>query len=380
MADFKIRKIPPLPKKPDFLNQLPGMADPGKAQNRMRIIGQRVGASLGFALLLLVVANRMSTSVIWSNGVLCVAWFVFLFTIYEAIGIIVKKLTLRLTATMALSLIAGVGCYYFFWVPAPRLAPEGVLSVSVVRDRYEPETQELVAKVQFANSGDVSRTVMGVAHMYRTKDMPDNEWKVLANSADMYGDNPINVDPKKPVVVTFRRKIEDRLAREEGTIFGLALHTLSLNGRSNYTDIEAMEIRGGGETEKRVEGVSLDEPWDKKLKVNGKHIAVYTLNLPTKHEIATELAELAQDGIRFQERFTTKDIPTWDELNVWREDVAFVLGKTELADAYRARFDTSSGFEGLYLDGKSMDEGNRYRWVQQRVATLREFIKEFSSP
>jgi hypothetical protein len=381
MAESRVPKIPPLPKRSEFLDRLPKAVSPIKRENRMQIVWRRVAAPLGFVstLLLLLVANRMSTSVFWSNGVLCLAWFVFLLTIYQATGILIKALPLRLIMTTAVGLLTGAGFYYFFWVSPPS---EGILSISIVDYRYEQETQELVTRVWFANSGDVSRTVMGVAHIYRTKDMPDNEWKVLASAPDIYGDKPFNVDPKKPVLSTFRRKIDDRLAREDGTIFGLSLHTLNPNGRSNYTDVEAMVIHDGGigQTGKRVEAMSLDEPWDKKLRATGKHTAIHTLNLPTKHEITTELVDLSKDGIALQERFTTNDVPTWDELNAWKEEVAQVLGYTESAEANKSRFETSSGFESLHLDGKSLDEVNRYRWVQQRMATLREFIKEFSTP
>lgn len=97
-----------------------------------------------------------------------------------------------------------------------------------------------------------------------------------------------------------------------------------------------------------------------------------------RREIVNSLAKLVDEGTQFQYRFSTDSIPTRSELDDWGKRVQDVLSKPVLGDGYVARFNSSASFRGVYLPNQPTDRGERVAWLDERVSTLREFIKELS--
>ena len=98
-----------------------------------------------------------------------------------------------------------------------------------------------------------------------------------------------------------------------------------------------------------------------------------------RKEIAESLANHLQDRRHLLERYAKPPYPTQGDLNDWETNVHRFLKTPELGEPYVARFDSASGFEGIYPVELPTEDVARYVWLEQRMAALREFIKEFST-
>jgi len=98
-----------------------------------------------------------------------------------------------------------------------------------------------------------------------------------------------------------------------------------------------------------------------------------------RRQVAESLANHLQDGVRLLQSYAKQPYPTQGDLNDWETNVHRFLKTPELGEPYVARFDSASGFEGVYPIEMPPEDVARYVWLEQRVAALREFIKEFST-
>lgn len=93
-----------------------------------------------------------------------------------------------------------------------------------------------------------------------------------------------------------------------------------------------------------------------------------------------KLAEFMDAGRKLENRFSDAVIPSGQELHDWGQVVLDYLDSSEaLGDGYVARFnsaDSQPGLERLGIDGRTLEESERWKWTRKRNATLRDFIKE----
>lgn len=97
-----------------------------------------------------------------------------------------------------------------------------------------------------------------------------------------------------------------------------------------------------------------------------------------RKQIAEALAAHLQDGLNILRQYDKPPYPKQTDLNDWEENVHRFLKSNALGQPYVARFDSASGFEGVYPVELPPEDVSRYVWLEQRIAALREFIKEFS--
>jgi len=124
-------------------------------------------------------------------------------------------------------------------------------------------------------------------------------------------------------------------------------------------------------------------PFTQFMQAKQSHIAsAYEPISVQRREVANSLARVLNSGTELEKRFGTDKLPTEQDLETWGKEVENVLRSPELGEAYIARFnssDSATGLAGVALVGHTEQETNRWKWLTQRNATLREFIKEFSS-
>jgi hypothetical protein len=101
-----------------------------------------------------------------------------------------------------------------------------------------------------------------------------------------------------------------------------------------------------------------------------------------RRETIKALSKVLPEGIDLEKRFASNNpLPTIEDLNNWGGEVLTTLSSPDLGEAYIARFNSSDsqpGLEGVGIDGHTMEEAARWKWVKKRNATLREFIRELS--
>jgi hypothetical protein len=120
------------------------------------------------------------------------------------------------------------------------------LRVSVIRYGYDRETHELYSDVQYVNNGRTRRTVLGVTMCCHAKG--ENGERVFTNSSrpSFYAEgSTIYVEPKHPIVQSYKYKLEDsltKLTETPGEVFGLQFVTINADGSTNVNTVEAMMV------------------------------------------------------------------------------------------------------------------------------------------
>lgn len=186
-----------------------------------------------------------------------------------------KMLTIGIIAVIGAGVF--VALYWFMGAPFDPAADKtkvADLKMTVISYRYNTETKELIANVQFVNNGPVRRIVMGAMFVYKLPTGKDLHY-VVGSLEELRSDGddqpPIYVEPGQPILATFKHKLFNEAALDTpGTIFGLEVKSLTVKGASNRTGVEVMEAVADfqGDPTKvlgfvtgRREDVSLDKMW-----------------------------------------------------------------------------------------------------------------------
>ena len=151
--------------------------------------------------------------------------------------------------------------------PAPS---QSGLNVSFFKFKYDRETQELSAKVQFVNNDTVRRTVLGTAFFYRLKDERDFH-PYIKFGDELFGGgdgDAVYVEPHQPIVNSYKFKlIDSQPTTLPGTRFGLTITTVGKEaGNMNQTSVECLIASVGFSNDVALisvlkRDISLDEPF-----------------------------------------------------------------------------------------------------------------------
>jgi hypothetical protein len=141
---------------------------------------------------------------------------------------------------------------------------KGSFTASVLEYLYNEATEELVARVQFLNTGSVRRIIMEVTlTMFDAKINNPTERKSLGEYVLGQPKNATYVETGAPIVIEYREKLGKNIALVVGNGFGLQIETVKPDGMRNFTNIDTMFIsKHGGRTGMCGIPISLDASFD----------------------------------------------------------------------------------------------------------------------
>lgn len=238
------------------------------------------------------ISKFIAFAIIAIGGIWCLVSFVSTLeaahSYYARRGAIMRRLGSILLSRWfpAVVLIAGLAFLFVLERGIPSWIWDRGLKMTVTMFRYNAETKDLVAKVQFTNNGPTRRIILGAVFTYK----PANESAMTStvtstvvgvggnNTVHYFGKslyemsqsdipNPIYVEPGQPILAAFSTRIQNSAPLETpGTVLGMEVHSLTANGGSNVTWVEVMEVVGDGSKSVgfitgRRETISLDAPW-----------------------------------------------------------------------------------------------------------------------